>query len=248
MVRAPCCEKMGLKRGPWTQQEDAILVSYIQRHGHGNWRALPKLAGLLRCGKSCRLRWTNYLRPDIKRGNFSNDEEEMIISLHEILGNRWSAIASRLPGRTDNEIKNVWHTHLKKRLTTTQEPKKPKTKPKTEVGSEPKPTVVMQTDSDIAHSSSDNCSSDVSCSGTDSLSNSSNLTNESMDFTSQELTEIDDSFWNDVFSIENCDDAPLIMNASGCNTQQWSMESLSNDEDVDYWLRIFKEAGELPEL
>jgi len=45
MVRAPCCEKMGLKKGPWTQEEDQTLISYIQKHGHGNWRALPKLAG-----------------------------------------------------------------------------------------------------------------------------------------------------------------------------------------------------------
>ncbi|XP_019191836.1 PREDICTED: transcription repressor MYB6-like [Ipomoea nil] len=116
MVRAPCCEKMGMKKGPWTPEEDQILTSFIQRYGHENWRALPRQAGLLRCGKSCRLRWINYLRPDIKRGNFSKDEEETIIQLHQTLGNRWSAIASRLPGRTDNEIKNFWNTHLKKRL------------------------------------------------------------------------------------------------------------------------------------
>ncbi|CAI0385758.1 unnamed protein product [Linum tenue] len=115
MVRAPCCEKMGLKKGPWSGEEDQILVNYIHLHGHGNWRALPKLAGLLRCGKSCRLRWTNYLRPDIKRGNFSLQEEHTILELHNLLGNRWSTIAAKLPGRTDNEIKNVWHTHLKKK-------------------------------------------------------------------------------------------------------------------------------------
>ncbi|XP_027349545.1 transcription factor MYB4-like [Abrus precatorius] len=116
MTRTPCCERMGLKKGPWTTEEDQILISHIQRYGHGNWRALPKQAGLLRCGKSCRLRWINYLRPDIKRGKFSKEEEHTILKLHEILGNRWSAIAARLPGRTDNEIKNFWHTHLKKRI------------------------------------------------------------------------------------------------------------------------------------
>ncbi|XP_027336710.1 transcription factor MYB102-like [Abrus precatorius] len=116
MGRAPCCDKNGLKKGPWTTEEDQKLIDYIQNHGYGNWRTLPKNAGLQRCGKSCRLRWTNYLRPDIKRGRFSFEEEETIIQLHSILGNKWSAIASRLPGRTDNEIKNYWNTHIRKRL------------------------------------------------------------------------------------------------------------------------------------
>nr|XP_029116897.1 transcription factor MYB63-like [Elaeis guineensis] len=114
--RKPCCENVGLKKGPWTPAEDAKLIAYIQKHGHENWRALPKQAGLLRCGKSCRLRWINYLRPDIKRGNFTKEEEETIIRLHGLMGNKWSKIASCLPGRTDNEIKNVWNTHIKKRL------------------------------------------------------------------------------------------------------------------------------------
>ncbi|PKU76254.1 transcription factor MYB4 [Dendrobium catenatum] len=114
--RQPCCEKEGLKRGAWTAAEDKKLVAYITMHGHTNWRNLPKQAGLLRCGKSCRLRWINYLRPDVKRGNFTKEEEDTIISLHSELGNKWSKIASYLPGRTDNEIKNLWHTHIKKKI------------------------------------------------------------------------------------------------------------------------------------
>nr|WRO64678.1 MYB transcription factor protein [Rosa persica] len=117
MGRAPCCSKVGLHRGPWTPREDTLLTKYIEAHGEGHWRSLPKKAGLLRCGKSCRLRWMNYLRPDIKRGNITPDEDDLIIRLHSLLGNRWSLIAGRLPGRTDNEIKNYWNTHLSKRLT-----------------------------------------------------------------------------------------------------------------------------------
>ncbi|KAI3465680.1 hypothetical protein Pfo_022343 [Paulownia fortunei] len=116
MGRSPCCDKSGLKKGPWTPEEDMKLIQHIQIHGPANWRTLPKNAGLQRCGKSCRLRWTNYLRPDIKRGRFSFEEEETIIQLHSVLGNKWSAIAARLPGRTDNEIKNYWNTHIRKRL------------------------------------------------------------------------------------------------------------------------------------
>ncbi|OAY70288.1 Transcription factor MYB39 [Ananas comosus] len=104
MGRAPRGDEQGVKKGPWTAEEDKKLVEYIEKHGHGNWRSLPTSAGLNRCGKSCRLRWTNYLRPDIKRGKFSEDEERLIIHLHSILGNK-----------TDNEIKNYWNTHLRKK-------------------------------------------------------------------------------------------------------------------------------------
>ncbi|KAL1314219.1 hypothetical protein HN51_040989 [Arachis hypogaea] len=116
MGRPPCCDKVGIKKGPWTPEEDIILVSYIQEHGPGNWRSVPTNTGLSRCSKSCRLRWTNYLRPGIKRGNFTPHEEGMIIHLQALLGNKWAAIASYLPQRTDNDIKNYWNTHLKKKL------------------------------------------------------------------------------------------------------------------------------------
>ncbi|XP_077241882.1 transcription factor MYB20-like [Tasmannia lanceolata] len=116
MGRQPCCDKVGLKKGPWTTEEDMKLVNFILTNGQCCWRAVPKLAGLLRCGKSCRLRWTNYLRPDLKRGFLSETEEKMVIDLHAHLGNRWSKIAAQLPGRTDNEIKNHWNTHIKKKL------------------------------------------------------------------------------------------------------------------------------------
>ncbi|CAL5074332.1 unnamed protein product [Urochloa decumbens] len=116
MGRPPCCDKVGVKKGPWTPEEDLMLVSYVQEHGPGNWRAVPTNTGLMRCSKSCRLRWTNYLRPGIKRGNFTDQEEKLIIHLQALLGNRWAAIASYLPERTDNDIKNYWNTHLKKKL------------------------------------------------------------------------------------------------------------------------------------
>ncbi|RZS21883.1 hypothetical protein BHM03_00054588 [Ensete ventricosum] len=116
MGRPPRCDEFGLKKGPWTREEDKKLKDYIGKHGQGNWQRLPKLAGLNRCGKSCRLRWTNYLRPDIKRGEFTDEEEKLILQLHAVLGNKWSAIATRLPGRTDNEIKNYWNTNMRKKL------------------------------------------------------------------------------------------------------------------------------------
>ncbi|XP_024527822.1 transcription repressor MYB5 [Selaginella moellendorffii] len=112
-----CCNESQLRRGPWTSEEDALLLRHMKLYGdRGNWRKVPKAAGLLRCGKSCRLRWLNYLRPDLKRGSFSEDEDALIIKLHSLLGNRWSIIAGRIPGRSDNEIKNYWNFHLGKKL------------------------------------------------------------------------------------------------------------------------------------
>ncbi|KAG5052952.1 Transcription repressor MYB4 [Glycine soja] len=115
-MRKPCCDKENINKGAWSKQEDQKLIDYIQVHGEGCWRSIPKAAGLHRCGKSCRMRWLNYLRPGIKRGIFAEDEEDLIIKLHALLGNRWSLIAGRLPGRTDNEVKNYWNSHIRRKL------------------------------------------------------------------------------------------------------------------------------------
>ncbi|KAL1325096.1 hypothetical protein HN51_035199 [Arachis hypogaea] len=118
MVRTPHrCEKSGVRKGTWTPEEDTKLIAHLTRFGHPtNWRQLPRAAGLARCGKSCRLRWMNYLRPDVKRGNYTQEEDDTIVKLHNQFGNRWSMIASHLHGRSDNEIKNRWHSQLKKRF------------------------------------------------------------------------------------------------------------------------------------
>ncbi|KAJ4893361.1 myb domain protein 65 [Raphanus sativus] len=113
------CRSIGkasvLKKGPWTSTEDGILINYVRKHGEGNWSAVHKLTGLARCGKSCRLRWANHLRPNLKKGAFSQDEERLIVQMHAKMGNKWARMAERLPGRTDNEIKNYWNTRIKRR-------------------------------------------------------------------------------------------------------------------------------------
>ncbi|KAJ4914111.1 myb domain protein 87 [Raphanus sativus] len=121
MGRAPCCDKTVVKKGPWSPEEDAMLKFYIEKHGTGNnWIQLPHKIGIKRCGKSCRLRWLNYLRPNLKHGGFTNEEDYIICSLYITIGSRWSIIASQLPGRTDNDIKNYWNTRLKKKLISKQ--------------------------------------------------------------------------------------------------------------------------------
>ncbi|PQM38196.1 transcription factor MYB27 [Prunus yedoensis var. nudiflora] len=104
-----------LRKGPWLEEEDEQLTAYVNLKGNRRWDALAKESGLRRSGRSCRMRWLNYLRPNLKHGHITVEEEKIILHLHERWGNKWSKIARMLPGRTDNEIKNYWRTHLKKK-------------------------------------------------------------------------------------------------------------------------------------
>ncbi|KAL8472726.1 hypothetical protein ACS0TY_029814 [Phlomoides rotata] len=118
-------KKLGVRKGAWTKEEDALLRNCIHKFGEGKWHKVPHRAGLNRCRKSCRLRWLNYLRPNIKRGYFTKDEVDLILRLHKLLGNRWSLIAGRLPGRTANDVKNFWNTYVLKKSSSSLAGKNP---------------------------------------------------------------------------------------------------------------------------
>ncbi|KAI9087648.1 hypothetical protein K1719_030518 [Acacia pycnantha] len=159
------------KKRLWNSQEDKILMDYVKQHGVGNWNRIAKLTGLKRCGKSCRLRWMNYLNPNVKRGDFSEEEDDLIIRLHNLLGNRWSLIAGRVPGRTDNQVKNYWNTHLSRKLGVN---KKGKTK-------------ACQNSKPPSSESNDNVESNP-------LKGASNCRQDKEEFSMEEIIMIDDDF------------------------------------------------------
>ncbi|KAK3153932.1 hypothetical protein QOZ80_2BG0183400 [Eleusine coracana subsp. coracana] len=264
MGRAPCCEKEGLRKGAWSPEEDQRLVAYIRQHGHPNWRALPKQAGLLRCGKSCRLRWINYLRPDIKRGNFTAQEEDLIVRLHKELGNRWSAIAAQLPGRTDNEIKNVWHTHIKKRLQDADSAARKKQPRKTnkpaknaakaeaaDVDADDAPSQFTAASPGLSTSVSSGVTSSTLTESTAAADNAATTSasasqvvvkvEETESFSTAEFPPIDESFWAS---------ADVMDMDLGAMDEELGLASSASkrDEDMEFWLKMLLESGDMRDL
>ncbi|XAR54922.1 hypothetical protein NMG60_11030257, partial [Bertholletia excelsa] len=127
-----------IKKGPWTAEEDEVLINFVNRYGPREWSSIRTMGLLPRTGKSCRLRWVNKLRPNLKIGcKFSVEEERVVIDLQAKLGNKWAAIASFLPGRTDNDVKNFWSTRQKRLARLLQIPPSQRGKPQKSHGKAP---------------------------------------------------------------------------------------------------------------
>lgn len=101
--------------GSWTREEDETIIEFIKVNGETKWTQLARLIGH-RTGKQCRERWKNNLDPTVSKSKWTEEEDRLIIESIEKSGTRWSIIASLLPGRTDNAVKNRWYSTLHRRL------------------------------------------------------------------------------------------------------------------------------------